>query len=176
MGELWQREAAVLWEYRGHLVPTWEPRTRLLEGGLGNRKLNKWQLTRGRNECRANELQWHMMWLPSGTGRESGVQGHPLLRGRFQVRPGYTRPPLRKQRLEKWQLRHLLILQRPWVLFPVSTWHLTTAGASDPSSYLCCYHTHTFVVQSCGGLMFFGRRLGMFLHSSISEVQTNVLF
>lgn len=41
----------MLWEYRGHLVPTWEPRTRLLERGLGNRKLNKWQLTRGRNEC-----------------------------------------------------------------------------------------------------------------------------
>lgn len=41
----------MLWEYRGHLVPTREPRTRLLEGGLGNRKLNKWQLTRGRNEC-----------------------------------------------------------------------------------------------------------------------------
>lgn len=52
----------MLWEHKGRLVPTWEPRTSLLGGGLVKRKLSKWQLTRGRNrEYRANELQQHMM-------------------------------------------------------------------------------------------------------------------
>lgn len=106
-GELWQRRVAVLWEHKGHLVPTWEPRTSLLGGGCPLESWISGSEPEEETECRANELQRHMMWLHAGTGRGWGVRGHPLLQGRLQARLGYMRPLLKKQkqRLEKWQLK-----------------------------------------------------------------------